>query len=161
MRPGVHLLIELADVRGAATTPADDLILATAVAGGASHLVTGDRQLLNLGEYRGVRIVGPRAFVDWLVAGVDGDVGEEGEEGRRVSGGEVAEVESIWSGALPGVAWASLERWWLLGPRPGSGSGAGSSRGCTGAMLGPGRGRRDDGAEGGPGWRRRRGWRLR
>ena len=66
---------ELEDVRGVATTPADDLILATAVAGGASHLVTGDRQLRNLGEYQGVRIVGPRAFVDWLDAGVAGDVG--------------------------------------------------------------------------------------
>lgn len=58
----------LADVRGVATTPADDLILATAVAGEAGHLVTGDRQLRNLGEYEGVRIVGPRAFVDWLAA---------------------------------------------------------------------------------------------
>ena len=61
-------MIELADVRGVATTPADDLILATAVAGAASHLVTGDRQPRNLGEYEGVRIVGPRAFVDWLAA---------------------------------------------------------------------------------------------
>ncbi|MDE2868360.1 MAG: hypothetical protein OXN91_06935 [Chloroflexota bacterium] len=76
-------MIELADVRGVATTPADDLILATAVAGGAGHLVTGDRQLLNLGEYRGVRIVGPRAFVDWLGAGVDGDVGAEGERAEE------------------------------------------------------------------------------
>lgn len=77
IREGAQLVIELADVRGVATTPADDLILATAVAGGASHLVTGDRQLLNLGKYRGVRIVGPRAFVDWLGAGLAGDVGEE------------------------------------------------------------------------------------
>ena len=81
IREGALLVIELADVRGVATTPADDLILATAVAGGASHLVTGARQLLNLGEYRGVRIVGPRAFLDWLGAGVDWDVGEEGERG--------------------------------------------------------------------------------
>ena len=56
-------------------TPDDDLILATAVAGVASHLVTGDRQLRNLGEYQDVRIVGPRAFVDWLGAGVAGDLG--------------------------------------------------------------------------------------
>ena len=55
---------ELADVRGVATTPADDLILATAIAGEASHLVTGDCQLHNLGEYQGVKIVGPREFVD-------------------------------------------------------------------------------------------------
>ena len=68
MCSGTHFVIELADVRGVATTPADDLILATAVAGEAGHLVTGDRQLRNLGEYEGVRIVGPRAFVDWLAA---------------------------------------------------------------------------------------------
>ena len=74
-REGATLVIELADVRGVATTPADDLILATAVAGGASHLVTGDRQLRSLDEYEGVRIVGPRAFVDWLDAGLAGDVG--------------------------------------------------------------------------------------
>lgn len=75
VREGALLVIKLADVRGVATTPADDLILATAVAGGASHLVTGDRQLRNLGEYQGVRIVGPRSFVDWLDAGLAGDVG--------------------------------------------------------------------------------------
>ena len=71
---------DLGEVWGVATTPADDLILATAVAGEASLLVTGDRQLRNLGEYQGVRIVGPRAFVDWLGARVDEDVGEEGEK---------------------------------------------------------------------------------
>ncbi len=68
VRTRIHLVVELADVQGVATTPADDLILATAVAGAARHLVTGDRQLRNLGEYEGVRIVGPRAFVDWLAA---------------------------------------------------------------------------------------------
>ena len=66
---------EIGDVRGVATTPADDLIPATAVAGGASHLVTGDRQLRSLDEYQGVRIVGPRTFVDWLAAGMSRDVG--------------------------------------------------------------------------------------
>ncbi len=58
----------LADVQGVATTPEDDLILATAVAGKAHVLVTGDRQLRNLGQYQGVRILGPRAFMDWLAA---------------------------------------------------------------------------------------------
>ena len=58
----------LADVRGVATTPEDDLILATAVTGEALFLVTGDRQLRNLGEYQGVRIAGPREFMDWLAA---------------------------------------------------------------------------------------------
>ena len=68
VREGAFLVIQLADVRGVATTPADDLILATAVAGEALFLVTGDRQLRNLGEYQGVRIAGPREFMDWLAA---------------------------------------------------------------------------------------------
>ena len=85
IREGALWVIELADVRGVATTPADDLILATAVAGGASHLVTGDRQLLNLGEYRGVRIVGPRAFVDWLARGWMGTWGQKGRGKGRGS----------------------------------------------------------------------------
>ena len=62
----VHVL---ADIRDVATTPDDDLILATAVAGQAPFLVTGDRQLRNLGEYQGVRILGPREFLDWLATG--------------------------------------------------------------------------------------------
>ena len=45
--------------------PEDDVVLATAVAGRATYLVTGDkRHLLPLGEHRGVRIVTPRVFLD-------------------------------------------------------------------------------------------------
>jgi putative PIN family toxin of toxin-antitoxin system len=51
-----------ATVRGVATHPEDDLILATAVSAQANYLVTGDRQLLALGQYEGVRIVTPRDF---------------------------------------------------------------------------------------------------
>lgn len=72
VREGALFVTQLADIQGVATTAADDLILATAVAGDAGHLVTGDRQLRNPGEYQGVRIVGPREFVDWL-ATVDSD----------------------------------------------------------------------------------------
>ncbi len=68
IRDGALVVPELADVHGIATTPEDDLILATAVTGGAIHLVTGDRQLRNLGGYQGVRILGPREFLDWLAA---------------------------------------------------------------------------------------------
>jgi uncharacterized protein len=47
--------------------PKDDPIVAAAVAVKAGYLVTGDRaHLLPLGEYRGVRIVSPRAFPDIL-----------------------------------------------------------------------------------------------
>jgi predicted nucleic acid-binding protein len=58
------------EVHGIATHPEDDLILATAVSGRADYLVTGDRQLLALGSYQGVRIVTPRDFLAILEAEV-------------------------------------------------------------------------------------------
>jgi predicted nucleic acid-binding protein len=36
------------------------------VAGGAQYLVSGDRHLLQLGEYRGIQILPPAAFVALL-----------------------------------------------------------------------------------------------
>jgi predicted nucleic acid-binding protein len=54
------------DVTGVATHPEDDLVLATAVAGQADFLVTGDRQLQRLGSYQGVKIVSPREFLTLL-----------------------------------------------------------------------------------------------
>lgn len=53
-------------VRGEASHPEDDLILATAVSGDADFLVTGDKQLLALGTYQSVRIVSPSDFLDVL-----------------------------------------------------------------------------------------------
>lgn len=57
-------------VRGVAEDLEDDLVLATAVAGRAYFLVTGDRVLREIGEYGGVRIVTPlrvpREFLDIL-----------------------------------------------------------------------------------------------
>ncbi len=47
----------------------DDLVLATAVAGGASLVVTGDNDLLVLKRYDGVTIVSPRRFLERLDAG--------------------------------------------------------------------------------------------
>ena len=46
-------------VSGAATQPKDDLVLSTALSGGASYLATRDRQLLRLTSYRGLAIVSP------------------------------------------------------------------------------------------------------
>lgn len=47
---------------GVADDLEDDLVLGTAVAGGADYLVTGDRGLLRLEEYRGIVIIPPREF---------------------------------------------------------------------------------------------------
>lgn len=59
-----------------ASHPEDDLILATAVAGHADVLVTGDKQLLKLGTHRGVRIVTARAFLAILDAETPLDLAE-------------------------------------------------------------------------------------
>jgi len=54
------------DVSGITTHPEDDLVLACAVSAGARYLVTGDRALLNLGEYLGVTIISARDFLEVL-----------------------------------------------------------------------------------------------
>jgi putative PIN family toxin of toxin-antitoxin system len=54
------------EVRGVASHPEDDLILATAVAGGALYLVTGDRKLRVVDSFQGVTIVSPREFLNLL-----------------------------------------------------------------------------------------------
>ncbi len=46
--------------------PDDDKYLHAAVTGNASVVVTGDHHLLDLGEYEGIRIVTPRAFLELL-----------------------------------------------------------------------------------------------
>ena len=37
--------------------PDDDVVIETAYEGKASHIVSGDRHLLNLGRFRGIRVV--------------------------------------------------------------------------------------------------------
>lgn len=46
--------------------PDDDIVLATAVAGGADLIVSGDAHLLGIGEFRGIPIVTPSAAVSRL-----------------------------------------------------------------------------------------------
>ena len=48
---------------------ADDHIIAAAVAAGAAFIVTGDRDLLALREYGGIRIITPAAFVSLFTLG--------------------------------------------------------------------------------------------
>jgi len=44
----------------------DDVVLATAVAAGATVIVTGDQDLLVLGQYAGIDILSPREFLSRL-----------------------------------------------------------------------------------------------
>jgi putative PIN family toxin of toxin-antitoxin system len=46
--------------------PDDDKYIAAALEGRAAFVVAGDSDLLSIKEYEGVRIVGPRAFLDLL-----------------------------------------------------------------------------------------------
>jgi len=49
-----------------AQDPDDDQVLACAVTGEASYIVSGDPHLLNLRQYHGIRILSPAAFVQLL-----------------------------------------------------------------------------------------------
>jgi putative PIN family toxin of toxin-antitoxin system len=49
---------------GICRDPNDDMVLECAVRAGAKAIVTGDKDLLTLGEYEGIRIVTPRTFLD-------------------------------------------------------------------------------------------------
>ena len=62
-----ELVNELPDIDAVPNDPKDNPIVATAVAGKADYLVTGDRaHLLPIKEHAGVRIVGVREFLDLL-----------------------------------------------------------------------------------------------
>jgi len=62
-----EMVANIPELRVVTADPKDDPILATAVAAKADHLVTGDRaHLLPIGEYEGVLIVSPRAFLEYL-----------------------------------------------------------------------------------------------
>lgn len=50
----------------AARDPSDDKFLECALSGGAGYVVSGDSDLLVLGEYQGTRIVTPRQFLRLL-----------------------------------------------------------------------------------------------
>ncbi len=65
VRAEIELLAEVVDVSELARVardPDDDAVLAVAIAGEASAIVTGDRDLLVLAEHHGIRIVTPRDF---------------------------------------------------------------------------------------------------
>ena len=51
-----------------ASTQDDNIVLATAESAGAPYLVTGDAELLRIGEYKGIMILSPRRFLDLLEA---------------------------------------------------------------------------------------------
>lgn len=56
---------------GVCRDPNDDKFLDAAVSGGAGYIVSGDRDLLALSEYQGVKIVAPKEFLALLSGWVE------------------------------------------------------------------------------------------
>jgi putative PIN family toxin of toxin-antitoxin system len=53
-------------LNGICRDPKDDMVLECAALANADVIVSGDKDLLALGEYEGIRIQTPRAFIDGL-----------------------------------------------------------------------------------------------
>jgi putative PIN family toxin of toxin-antitoxin system len=51
-------------IRGVCRDPNDDMVLECAARSHADVIVSGDKDLLAVGEYEGIRILTPRAFLD-------------------------------------------------------------------------------------------------
>ena len=60
------LVSELPELAVVADDPDDDMVVATAIAGKADYLVSGDRHLKALGSYQGITILSPRQFLELL-----------------------------------------------------------------------------------------------
>jgi putative PIN family toxin of toxin-antitoxin system len=80
--------------------PSDDLLIATALAGRASVLVTGDRKhLLSLGSFSGIRIVEVASFAQEL-----------GLAGHPRGPGSIHEPVAPWGDGLAALAF-EVQRW--------------------------------------------------
>ncbi len=58
----------IGSLRGICRDPKDDIILECAAVAGAEVLITGDRDLLVIGSYQGVRILTVRGYLDTLTS---------------------------------------------------------------------------------------------
>ena len=50
------------EIKGVCRDRDDDLILSCALSSGANYLISGDKDLLELKEYKGIKIISPRDF---------------------------------------------------------------------------------------------------
>jgi uncharacterized protein len=60
------MVVPRREIRAVSDDPDDDHLLGAAIEGRAAFLVTGDRHVLSLGEYEGVRIVTPAEFIKMI-----------------------------------------------------------------------------------------------
>ena len=63
-----HLVPGEYKISGLSKDPDDDKYIAAAIEGRAVFVISGDPDLLSLGEHQGVRIITPRAFLNLLGA---------------------------------------------------------------------------------------------
>ena len=56
--------IEILDTIAVCRDPKDDKFLELAVSGSATHIVSGDRDMLELHPFRGIPVLTPRSFLD-------------------------------------------------------------------------------------------------
>jgi len=61
-----EIVSPIAFARPVCTDPDDDKFLGTALAAGIVHIVSGDKALLKLNGYKGLRIIGPAVFLKVL-----------------------------------------------------------------------------------------------
>jgi uncharacterized protein len=53
-------------LRAVPNDPDDDMIVECAIAGNATHIITGDKHLLSLVEYQNIQIIKAKDFLDFL-----------------------------------------------------------------------------------------------
>lgn len=66
MRDSFEMVHPEERIEAVAVDPADNRIVEAAVAGGAEFIVSGDRHLLSLGQWAGVRVVSPARLLALL-----------------------------------------------------------------------------------------------
>jgi uncharacterized protein len=66
VRRDSEVVESLPTVRAVERDPDDDVIVACAVAANADYIVSRDKDLLDLGEYQGIKIVSPEHFIQIL-----------------------------------------------------------------------------------------------
>jgi len=64
LETGATLVTPCEEVSVVQNDPDDDKFLALAIASGAEHIVSGDKHLLSIGAYQGVKILNPANFLN-------------------------------------------------------------------------------------------------